>query len=194
VTTIEVTFKIARADQWVPIEQCLDDISGTVENNLEDCCAFEGGFFIDIGGLPWSGDGTVGDFGMTASWLHALKLIWDGSGRASVWAWEESRLTLIRNESLLEMEDVHITGLVAMPKVVVPLAEFTAHIVREGEKFAMLVRRLQAELVRRQRSENSFEDEQKLQQLASSLPSDINQVLEYLEIKLAGHLNENNKG
>jgi hypothetical protein len=177
---------VACGEVWVPLERCLADLDGVLDANLADCCAFQGGFFIVIDGRPWSTDGTVDGFGMTVTWFSALRQLWSGSAQARVWAWEESRLTLTRQGDELEMEDIHHSGAVAMPRVRVPFAPFSAAIVREGRPFARLVKGLQATIAQRLQADPAPEVERKLHVLAGSLvPPDFRHDLEFLEAALA---------
>ncbi len=171
-------FKVAWGEAWVPIEQCIDDLDGLLDANLADCCAFQGGFFIDIDGQPWSTDGTVDTFGMTATWFAALRLLQEGSARQQVWAWEESRLTLTRRGDQLEMEDVHHSGMVAMSQVVVPFGPFSAAVLRAGKQFAVLVAGLQAHIAQRlQVSLTPDVERKKLRALEAGLPDVAHEVM-----------------
>lgn len=188
-STLTVTFKLLRNEQWVPLADCLADVPGMVQDYLQipglHCCDIQGGFFIDIDGVAWSDDGTVDEFPMTLTWFPALERLWAGSPQERVWPWEESQLTLTRRGAWLEMADIHPTsGHVAMPKVVVPFAEFTVQLVREGQQFARWVAQVQAELARRAQTDPAA-DAQKLQTIADQLPTDLNPVLAQLEKHLA---------
>lgn len=183
----QLIFQVACGEVWVPLERCLADLDGVLDANLADCCAFQGGFFIAIDGQPWSTDGTVDDFGMTVTWFAALRHLWSGKAQARVWAWEESRLTLTRQSDELEMEDIHHSGAVALPKVRVPFAPFSVAIVREGQLFARLVEGLRTTIAQRLQAGPPPEVERKLQALAASLvPPDFTHDLAFLEAALAG--------
>jgi hypothetical protein len=84
------------------------------------CCTLQGGFAIDVDGTPWN-DEAIDEIRMSATWLGAIARLQQGSLVEHVWAWEESQMTLVREGSVVELSDVHHSGHVVCPRVVLPL-------------------------------------------------------------------------
>jgi hypothetical protein len=61
---------------------------------------------------------------MSPTWLGATLRLLEGHHTASVWAWEESGMTLIRRGEWVEMFDVHHSGHIVCPRVSFPLRDF----------------------------------------------------------------------
>jgi len=176
--SFKVDFKIFAGnedDDWFSVDQLLGESKYLVDYYLSienlHCCNFQGGFFIDIDGKPWSDEGTVDEFWMTVTWVGALKEIWDGKEIAKAYPWEESNLTLKRIGDELELEDVHLSGPIAMPKVRVPLFEFAGQIFRENKKFFTLVAEIENEIKMRRAQGVSEEIEEKLKEIERNLPT-----------------------
>lgn len=128
ITLVEARVRLA--ERWVTItepralaERCLD--GWRVDPRLR-CCSFQGGFFIDVNGQPWSDDGTLDEFPMTMCWFEALAALMEGASTfgPAYGPWEESRLTWTRDGDLLWMEDIHYSGGVSMRLVGVAFSEF----------------------------------------------------------------------
>jgi len=178
--SFKVDFKIIvghEDDDWISV----DDLLGLSEDlvdyylSVDDlhCCGFQGGFFIDIDGKPWSDEGTVDEFWMTTTWIRALQEVLDGKEIAKAHPWEESNLTLYRKGDELELEDVHFSGRTAMPKIRVPLSEFAGQIFRENKKFSKLVAEIENEIEMRRTHGVSEEIEVKLKEIERNLPKRI---------------------
>ena len=187
----QIDFKIRSADRdhsWISVDQLNGKSSAWVDGYLRvenlHCCDFQGGFFIDVDGQPWSDDGTVDEFWMTVTWFTALKEILAGKSIAKAYPWEESNLTLTRAGDELTLEDVHSSGQVAMPKIDVSLFEFVEGILREGEKFSALVNEIRREVKARHAGDVSDEIEVKLKEIEKNLPEALEQEIQALATRL----------
>jgi hypothetical protein len=89
------------------------------------CCTLVGGFAIRAGGKAWNEE-SLDEIRMSASWLGAIIEVLRGGATAQVWAWEESCMRMVRRGDALEMFDVHHSGHVVCPRIVVPLRELAA--------------------------------------------------------------------
>ncbi len=176
-TPLDITFKISIGTKdisWMPVKELLGRAAFVVDSYLSHdrltCCIFKGGFFIDIDGKPWSDESTVDEFWMTMSWLAALNRIFDGAEQANAFPWEESQMTLTRIGDELELQDVlHYSGAIVLPKVRVPIREFSQQILAESAKFAKLVAELKADVERRRRLGVSEAVEQKFKEVEHNL-------------------------
>ena len=186
--TIRVTFTVLLRDEWVPLDTCSDDIGGTVDGYLAEdrlsCCAFQGGFLFEVDGVPWNDDGAIDEFRMTMTWFGALNRLCQGDGKQEVWAWEESRLTLIREGMWLDMDDIHHSGHVVMPRLRVPFVAFTEEVLREATRFAGFVWDIREEVNRRRSAGVSDDVEHKLAEIARNMPADIDGKLAELRLSL----------
>lgn len=111
--------------EWTPVDQ-LDPAAQlarwTATSGLS-CCALQGGFLISADGQPWNPN-AIDELSMAPSWLQATEALLAGATTQSVWAWEESDMTLIRRGEDVEMYDVHHSGSVVCPLVRFPLRDF----------------------------------------------------------------------
>jgi hypothetical protein len=168
-------------EDWFPIDLCLDDVASVVDlylrNEQATCCTYQGGFFITVDGEVWSDSGTVDEFRMTMTWFNALARLCEGALSAQVWAWEESALTLTRDGDWLEMEDIHHSGHVCLPRLRVPLVPFVEEVLREGERFAVFVRLVRAEVDRRKEAGADPTLTGHLDEIAWHLPVGVEQQL-----------------
>jgi len=173
----QIEFKILlgdddRDDDWVALDQLIGnsayivDFFADAERKHSD---FQGGFFIDVDGKPWSDDGAVDEIRMTRTWFDALKKILNGRETAEAHPWEESRLTLKRGGDALEMEDIHYSGRVSLPRVTVPFYEFTAQMLKEGGKALGIIKEIQEEIRKRRAAGVSEQTEAKLVILEENL-------------------------
>jgi hypothetical protein len=64
------------ADAWL---SRIDDLSSRYSAENLRCCSMQGGFFIDIDGVPWSDESTVDEFWMTLGFIRALDEILRGA-------------------------------------------------------------------------------------------------------------------
>ncbi len=173
---LKITFKVylEAQERWTPATELLGRAELVVDSYLRlnhlTCCSFQGGFFIDIDGKPWSDESTVDEFHMTMTWLHALTHLFEGAPQAKAAPWEESGMTLTRIGDELELQDVHYSGAIVLPKVRVPMNEFARLMYAESAKFANLVAELKADVERRRRLGVSEAVEQKFKEIEDNLP------------------------
>lgn len=80
------------------------------------CCTLQAGFRISVDGRVWNAE-AIDEIGMARTWLGAAQRLLDGAGRATVWAWEESQMTLSRHGERVQGVDVHHGGTVVCPPV-----------------------------------------------------------------------------
>ncbi|KER09085.1 MAG: hypothetical protein HY22_13770 [[Candidatus Thermochlorobacteriaceae] bacterium GBChlB] len=65
---LKITFKVylEAQERWTPATELLGRAESVVDSYLRlnhlTCCSFQGGFFIDIDGKPWSDESTVDEF------------------------------------------------------------------------------------------------------------------------------------
>jgi len=189
--SFNIDFKIIVGDldeDWTSINQLLSERQYLVDYYLSienlHCCDLQGGFFIEIDGQPWSEGGSVDEFWMTISWFKALKELLDGKEIANAHPWEESRLTLKRSGDTLELEDIHASGRISLPKVRVPLFEFVEQIVQESAKFSQLVNALREEIKSRRAAGVSEAVEVKLKEIEQNLPEKLEEDLQALASRL----------
>jgi hypothetical protein len=134
-------------------------------------CNFEGGFFIDVDGIPWS-DGSAIDGYLTSTWFQALKDILNGKVESKAKPWEESRLTLKLKGEELELEDISSSGHVSMPKIRVLFLEFVEQIIANSTKLLQLIAELEQEITFRRSHGVSEAVESKLKHLEQTLPGE----------------------
>lgn len=189
--SFEMDFRILVGDknrQWVSIGPLLGNAPALVDGYLRvenlRSSHFQGGFFIDVDGQPWSDDGTVDVFWLTMTWFHALKEILAGRYLAKASPWEESNLTLTRIGDELALEDVHFSGHISMPRVQVSLFEFAEKMIREGTKFSTLVNEIKREINSRRAAGVSGEIDAKLKEIERNLPEELEQEIQALSIRL----------
>ncbi|RKH15435.1 hypothetical protein D7V97_00130 [Corallococcus sp. CA053C] len=101
-----------------------------------------GGFFIDVGGQPFSDDGSVDEFWMTWSWFFALKALLDGAEDTGAQPWEESHLRLWRHGEVLSLEDRGPSDKPLTPRVEVAFLPFARSLARQGLAFVAWTERV----------------------------------------------------
>ena len=172
--------------QWVSLDalssKAIVDSYLSIKNLR--CGHFQGGFFINVDGEPWSDDGTVDEFWMTATWFPALKELLSGYYTAHATPWEESNLTLQRTENEITLEDTHASGLISMPKITLPFFEFTQEMIRHAEKFTALLNNIRREVQNRRTNGVSEEIEMKLKEIENNLPENIEQDVQALVTRM----------
>jgi hypothetical protein len=175
---LAIDFKIVlgKSEGWVSVNQLLNHSDQLMDHYLSlessHCCIFQGGFFINIDGISWSDEYTVDEFWMTSSWLKALKDILSGKAESMAFPWEESRLTLKLKGEELELEDIHWSGSVAMPKVRVPFLVFVEQILHGSMKFIQLITELENKIAFRRSHGVSEEVESKLKEIEQNIQGD----------------------
>jgi|GEM_PF-3394256 len=177
--SLKIEFKIfigKTESKWVNIRQLLGESPFVVDYYINiknlNCCCFQGGYFIDIDGSPWSDDGTVDEFWMTESWLSALNSIFDGQSTAGAAPWEESNLSMKREGDVLELVDISHGGRITMSKVAVPLFAFTEQMLRESKLFCTWVDEIRDEINTRRASGVAEEVEVKFKEIEKQLPGE----------------------
>lgn len=96
------------------------------------CCSLQGGFAIEADGALWNGE-AIDELRMSATWLGAIARLQRGALVESVWAWEESQMTLVREGELVELSDVHHSGHVVCPRVVFALDAFARTMIEAAD-------------------------------------------------------------
>jgi hypothetical protein len=67
-------------DQWMSLDDALESSEALVEEWIaERCSSVVGGLFVDIGGEPWAGEGSVGDLFMTVFWFAGIEALAQGA-------------------------------------------------------------------------------------------------------------------
>lgn len=133
---------------FVDAAPLLDDVDTLLDAYLAEerlsCCSVQGGFFVDVDGVPWSNDGTVDEPHMTNAWFHALRELLSGAAHAGpgIGPWEQSMLTFERRGSIVVMEDAIAGRAPAMRRVKVPFVPFFLEVLEGGR----LLRELSAKL------------------------------------------------
>lgn len=110
VKAIKVTFNLLIEDEWLNVDDCLNDVAGYVcyVQGMARvlCCSLQAGFFIEVEGSMWNGPSFVGEFQNAETWIRALEeMILEGKIETRVWAWKESDCRLERIGDVLIMED-----------------------------------------------------------------------------------------
>jgi hypothetical protein len=186
--SVQVEFTLLVDEQWVPIDTFLSYGDYLLDHYISTpglyCCNFQGGLFIQVDGQVWSDDGTVDEFWMTMTWLHALNTILDGTSTATAHPWEESRLTLTRVGDALEMEDIHYSGHIAMPRVQVSLADFGTQVAVEFRKFARLLAELKAAIAERRAGGVDDQTDAQLRAVEEHCPVDVAALVDGLDARL----------
>jgi hypothetical protein len=144
--TCTVQFRIECEGVWTPVRELLPRLDPLLHSYLRQphlsCCTLQAGFFIEAGGVAWNGPDTVDEYRMAASWFPALVTLLAGSqAEAFVWAWEESNAWLRRRGDLLELEDIHLSGQVLCPRVMVDLEELARQMLAQGRSWIELADR-----------------------------------------------------
>jgi hypothetical protein len=180
--TLALTFTIfvgTEDDDWYPAELCVDDIPWVLDRYLAlehfSCCDMQGGYFMELDGVCVADGGLVDEFVFTMTWFRGLERLCRGSTEEQFAPREESRMTGTRVGAWLELEDSHLL------RFRVPLAAFTAEILREAEHFVEFTRRLRAEIDRR-RTTNPLP---RLDDVVKNLPDRLEQKLTSLAEALA---------
>jgi hypothetical protein len=188
--SVNVEFKVLFDEEWLPVDMFLPDGDDLLDHYIGTaglhCCSFQGGFFIDVDGQAWSDDGMVDEFWMTTTWLSALQEILDGAPAATAHPWEESRLALACAGDTLEMEDIHHSGHIAMPRVQVSLADFSRQVVAESRKFAQLIEQLKMAIASRRAAGVDAQIDAQLRVVEDNCPADIAALVEGLAARLRG--------
>lgn len=136
VPSVEYRLRLASPGDDEPLDISVADLTA---RDLEPfwvgeltCCSLLGGFFIDANGAPWMAE-SVDEIKMSTTWLGAVRRILEGAPRQSVWAWEESNMTLIRSGDDLRLFDVHHGGQVVCPEVLFELRTFALQLAAAAE-------------------------------------------------------------
>ncbi|MFT3764243.1 MAG: hypothetical protein QM820_01785 [Minicystis sp.] len=183
VTRLE--FGLLAGGAWRPLDEVTgrapELVSSWLAEDRLSCCSFQGGFFIDIDGEPWSDDGTVDEYWMTVSWFAALAALLGGEETFGPTSgpWEESQLVWRREGDDVVMEDIHHSGSVAMKKVRVPLRPLAERVAAEGRRFLTLAVAIGAEVVRRRVAGEG--DGEKLDEIERNLVEVAPQMAEGIE-------------
>ncbi len=118
-------------ETWTPIAEV--EVDWLVEHwsgdRLPTCCTLLGGFQIIVDGEIWNED-AVDEIAMAGTWLTALEHLARGGRSATVWAWEESYMTLGRRGERLIAFDVHHGNSVVCPLVEPPFEPLLAAMLR----------------------------------------------------------------
>ncbi|NOK15882.1 hypothetical protein [Corallococcus carmarthensis] len=143
-------FRVLIGPDWVPLESLEGREAEAVDMYLRHpsvtCCSFQGGFFIDVGGHPFTDDGSVDEFWMTWSWFVALKALLDGAEETGAHPWEESHMRLWRQGEVLSMEDRSASDQPLTPRVEVMFLPFAQSLARQGLAFLAWTERVLAAL------------------------------------------------
>ncbi|NNB90102.1 hypothetical protein HJC10_31285 [Corallococcus exiguus] len=146
----QAEFRVLIGPDWVPLPFLEGLEAEAVDMYLRrpsvTCCSFQGGFFIDVGGHPFSDDGSVDEFWMTWSWFFALKALLDGAAETGANPWEESHMRLWRQGDVLSMEDRSASEKPLSPRVEVAFLPFAQSLARQGLAFLAWAERVLAAL------------------------------------------------
>lgn len=136
--TIEYRILVGE-DDWFPIAHLApaDLVALWSGSDHLTCCGMQGGFAIRTDDRPWNED-SLDEIRMSTTWLDATLALVRGQTVAQVWAWEESAMTLIRRGEVLELFDVHPSGHVVCPRIVVPLRSFAEALAHAASDVARL--------------------------------------------------------
>lgn len=104
--------------RWRPLSSLtpagwLEELAG---RGSISCCAMIGGFEITADGQVYNAE-AIDEIRMAGTWLGALRALLAGAHVASVWAWEESSMTLVREGDEVELFDVHHSGHIVCPSL-----------------------------------------------------------------------------
>ncbi|WP_043321462.1 hypothetical protein [Corallococcus coralloides] len=150
----QAEFRVLIGPDWVPLPFLEGLEAEAVDMYLRrapvTCCSFQGGFFIDVGGQPFSDDGSVDELWMTWSWFFALKALLDGAAETGVHPWEESHMRLWRQGDVLSMEDRSASEKPITPRVEVAFLHFAQSLARQGLAFLAWAERVLAALEARE--------------------------------------------
>lgn len=150
----QAEFRVLVGPDWVPLAFLegleAEAVDMYLRRPVVNCCAFQGGFFIDVEGRPFSDDGSVDEFWMTWSWFFGLKALLDGAEEAGVHPWEESHMRLWRHGEVLSMEDRSALDEPMTPRVEVAFLPFAQSLARQGLAFLAWSERVLAALAERE--------------------------------------------
>ena len=123
-STVQATYVVLTGeDDWTPLADVPADVLLELWGPEPTCCTLQGGFLFTIDGRPWNED-AIDEVRMSTTWIAATLALLGGRLSQSVWAWEESGMTLLRRDDELWAFDVHHSGQLICPLVKVDLAAF----------------------------------------------------------------------
>tara|TARA_R110002096_G_scaffold237091_1_gene427846 strand:- start:132 stop:713 length:582 start_codon:yes stop_codon:yes gene_type:complete len=128
-------------EEAVPIEDLIGQPNRLLDYYLQlddlSCCSVLGGFIIYADDQVAMGE--TDEVSMSQTWLPAIIRLQQGENRVFVWVWEESNMTLTRQNNLMQMEDVHSSGDVVCAKVQFPFDEFVRAMLHASRPMAQFV-------------------------------------------------------
>jgi len=147
-------------DEPLPVTDLVGQAGTLLDYYLQldslSCCSVLGGFVICADGEVAMGE--TDEVSMSQTWLPAILRLQRGEDCVSVWAWEESNMTLTRDREFLEMEDVHHSGTIVCARVRFPFCDFVRAILNASRPMASFVAELHS-AIDRYRSDPSFSQE-----------------------------------
>ncbi len=109
-----------------------------IDQQSVTCCDILGGFVFQSDGEDWNAE-AIDEVRMSRTWLQGVMRLFEGHSTSGVWAWEESRMTLVRRGELVEMFDVHYGGHIVCPMVVFPLRDLARALADEADLVGMMM-------------------------------------------------------
>lgn len=152
------TVWLVPARGFVDAAPLLDEVEPLLDAYLAEerlsCCSIQGGFFVDVDGVPWSDEGTVDEPHMTNVWFHMLRELLAGATHTGgMGPWEQSQLVVERRGATIVMVDGPTTkGSPAMRRVELDFVSFFLAIVEGGRGFRALSAKLREAVAKRRPS------------------------------------------